>query len=403
MGGKVATPEALRGNVRTIPLIDKTLTKEGQAADAKAVGDALAEHKGVLDDHKATLDSHKETLAAHKAAIDNASEESAAADNRVRQEFAEADSAVREAFAAADNGLREDFTNADEEVRTAFAEADDAVRNEFGEADNAVAKMLREEFAEADNAAKEEMAEALGGKAPAGNGGYGEIIPQLGDLVGDMVPNYATESALDAALNKLLPTMELATPLRIRFAVNEWEASGQSSGTAMWDCDIVRTSKDYAMLTGRSLFTGNSVIYIRKVYTFDSDEAGASWKPVEWEDPINRNTVSYLTTELCNGKPVYIACVDVPVPEVTNTDGNTVIIMGYRMGDTFNNVRVCSISGCVNEYYADSGDLYKAYPLSDVNVVCVRYGATGITVKVTNSNSELAGTTAHIIVKFTKD
>lgn len=46
MDGKVATPAALNGKVRTIPEIDKTLSIEGQCADAKATGDALA---GVRD------------------------------------------------------------------------------------------------------------------------------------------------------------------------------------------------------------------------------------------------------------------------------------------------------------------------------------------------------------------
>lgn len=42
MDTKIATRSELNGKVRTIPQIDKTLAIEGQCADAKATGEAIA-------------------------------------------------------------------------------------------------------------------------------------------------------------------------------------------------------------------------------------------------------------------------------------------------------------------------------------------------------------------------
>ncbi len=45
---KKATP-TLYGSIKKVPQIDKTLTKDGFCADAKAVGDTFAEHKRRID------------------------------------------------------------------------------------------------------------------------------------------------------------------------------------------------------------------------------------------------------------------------------------------------------------------------------------------------------------------
>ena len=39
----------LTGKIAAIPVVDKTLTKSGYAADAKATGDAIAELKSRID------------------------------------------------------------------------------------------------------------------------------------------------------------------------------------------------------------------------------------------------------------------------------------------------------------------------------------------------------------------
>ena len=46
--GRTEERNTLKGTVRAIPLIDKTLTKDGQCADAKAVGDRLQEQEESL-------------------------------------------------------------------------------------------------------------------------------------------------------------------------------------------------------------------------------------------------------------------------------------------------------------------------------------------------------------------
>lgn len=75
--------DSVNGRVYTIPIIDKTLANEGQCADAKATGDALAEHKTRLDGHdsafagntltmqgyKVRLDGHDNQLAEHEAKL----------------------------------------------------------------------------------------------------------------------------------------------------------------------------------------------------------------------------------------------------------------------------------------------------------------------------------------------
>lgn len=51
MNGNLTTPAALNGDVRTIPLIDKTLTIEGKCADAKATGDRFDAQAAIIEEH----------------------------------------------------------------------------------------------------------------------------------------------------------------------------------------------------------------------------------------------------------------------------------------------------------------------------------------------------------------
>lgn len=54
--------DSVNGRVYTIPIIDKTLANEGQCADAKATGDALAEHKTRLDGHDSAFAGNTLTM-----------------------------------------------------------------------------------------------------------------------------------------------------------------------------------------------------------------------------------------------------------------------------------------------------------------------------------------------------
>lgn len=50
--GTVSQEQSLKGSMRDIPSIDKTLTKEGYAADSKTVGDALQGKAPTIHQHK---------------------------------------------------------------------------------------------------------------------------------------------------------------------------------------------------------------------------------------------------------------------------------------------------------------------------------------------------------------
>lgn len=73
MDGKITTPAALNGDVRTIPLIDKTLSIEGQCADAKKTGDAFAEQGALINDNS-------DAIAVNAAAIQALREENGVQD-----------------------------------------------------------------------------------------------------------------------------------------------------------------------------------------------------------------------------------------------------------------------------------------------------------------------------------
>lgn len=68
MDWKTTAHAALNGDVRTIPLIDKTLTNEGQCADAKKTGDAFAAHEALIHDNS-------DAIAANAASIQTLREE----------------------------------------------------------------------------------------------------------------------------------------------------------------------------------------------------------------------------------------------------------------------------------------------------------------------------------------
>ena len=97
MDGKLTTPAALNGDVRTIPLIDKTLTIEGTCADAKATGDRFGAQAAIIEEHGRKIADNAAaiqrlsaengvqdtTLGEHKALIDGNATKIAAAENNI--------------------------------------------------------------------------------------------------------------------------------------------------------------------------------------------------------------------------------------------------------------------------------------------------------------------------------
>lgn len=108
---RVSAPAALNGEVRTIPVIDKTLTNEGQAADAKATGNRLDGQAALIEEHgrkiadnaaviqalRAENGTQDTKLGEHKILIDNNDQKIAAAENRIgelERKASEAEAAI---------------------------------------------------------------------------------------------------------------------------------------------------------------------------------------------------------------------------------------------------------------------------------------------------------------------
>lgn len=97
MEGKIGTPAALNGDVRTIPLIDKSLSIEGACADAKATGKQFASHAVMIEGHSMRIADNAAaiqtlraengvqdtTLGEHKALIDGNAKKIAANENSI--------------------------------------------------------------------------------------------------------------------------------------------------------------------------------------------------------------------------------------------------------------------------------------------------------------------------------
>lgn len=119
MDGKIATPAALNGTVRTIPLIDKTLYFEGQAADAKATGERLgaqavlieglgiriADNAAAIQTLRAENGVQDTTLGEHKALIEGNAKKIAANENGIGElsrKISEAEAAIDDVSEKAD-------------------------------------------------------------------------------------------------------------------------------------------------------------------------------------------------------------------------------------------------------------------------------------------------------------
>lgn len=123
MDGKLTTPAALNGDVRTIPLIDKTLTIEGKCADAKATGDRFDAQAAIIEEHgikiadnaaliqalRAENGMQDTTLGEHKILIEGNDQKIAAAENNIgelERKASEAETAI--------GALQEKATTTDE-------------------------------------------------------------------------------------------------------------------------------------------------------------------------------------------------------------------------------------------------------------------------------------------------
>lgn len=134
MDGKLTTPAALNGEVRTIPLIDKTLTIEGKCADAKATGDRFGAQAAIIEEHgrkiadnAAAIQSLRAengvqdvTLGEHKTLIEGNAKKIAAAENSIgelHRMATEAENAINE--------LEEKLTAGEESIADIYGRLDE--------------------------------------------------------------------------------------------------------------------------------------------------------------------------------------------------------------------------------------------------------------------------------------
>lgn len=202
--------------------------------------------------------------------------------------------------------------------------------------------------------------------------------------------HFDTEEALENALTDLLETMALASPKRFRLSVQEW-GEEVTSRTSMWDCDVIRTSENYAMFRARSLFTGENITSCQKMF------ADGSWLPVEWVNPPMVDGYSYRTTERNNGKPVYVAYVSITLPIDSSTVNYPFALLND--GESFS---IVEISGCVS-YLDDMRKLYN--PLSDILFYFEKYdteNAISLVIPAIGNEGTITDGRAHITVKYTK-
>jgi hypothetical protein len=213
-----------------------------------------------------------------------------------------------------------------------------------------------------------------------GSGNYGEEIPNFG--------NYDNEAALENSLSQMIDEdIPVVTPIRFRCSVADF--GGVQCGTSMWDCDVVRTSENYAIFTARSLFTGANITAVRKIY------ANGVWLPVEWDNPPMANGVEYRTSERCNSVPVYVMTESFTVPPAGET------VTGEAALDEFARLYVVDIAGCVNVVNANET---IAYPLGLLDVsVRADNPTNSVVISVSNDNRDLAGGNVKVLVKYTKE
>ena len=129
MDGKINTPAALNGDVRTIPLIDKGFTIEGACADAKATGDRFGAQVAIIEEHGRKIADNAASIQAlsaengvqdttmgeHKALIESNATKIAAAENNIGELHRKA----TEAEGAIDD-LNEKLTAGEESIAVVY-------------------------------------------------------------------------------------------------------------------------------------------------------------------------------------------------------------------------------------------------------------------------------------------
>jgi archaellum component FlaC len=178
MDGKLTTPAALNGDVRTIPLIDKTLSVEGKCADAKATGDRFNAQAAIIEQHgkkiadnaaaiqtlRAENGVQDTTLGEHKALITDNRQRITACENglgELHRKATEAEDAI--------DDLKEKVTTGEESFAEVFERLNEQA-TDINENYNMIMDEVKPELAEAKNdievlkAEREALSNGLGVK-----------------------------------------------------------------------------------------------------------------------------------------------------------------------------------------------------------------------------------------------
>lgn len=203
--------------------------------------------------------------------------------------------------------------------------------------------------------------------APGGYG-YGEIPVDLGSTTND--------SAFLVKLNEQFAKTVSRTRM-VRFTRN---------GNA-WVGTLWNAGNGYGVLTAYSYNGDNSAYFSKLVRNCKN----GVWQDWEYENPPMKNNTEYLTTERCDGKPVYVKRVNLGA--LPNKSNKREVIV--PTGSTIVSVDGYSVytSGAGNEIYT---------PLVNTEGVTSFFvnkttGQVGI-----NTDTDLSTYTATVTVKYTK-
>lgn len=120
------------------------------------------------------------------------------------------------------------------------------------------------------------------GAAPAGKGGFGEVLTTI---------SATTESAFQTAVNAIIAGMENYTSRRVIATI------GFLGDTSDFECVITRRTASNVLVRLYNLQLNN--IVVEKLYT------PTGWQALEWVNPPLAADVEYRTTERISGKAVF--------------------------------------------------------------------------------------------------